>query len=144
MKQVYRFRVGVSNLGSSSSLGSSLSSSFGFFLGSSRGLTHACFLIDRDLFDYGANKDKSYRRLYDVGRDSSYNWISVGNALNGRTYVSPDDLEEAIIDSDLWGPKTYNPFTHNCHDFVEFCLREVGCPESMIRRNWFTYREQIG
>ena len=64
MKEVYRFIVGVSNLSSggssSSSFGSifgSSSSSLGSSLGSS-GITHACFLIDRDLFEYGANKDR--------------------------------------------------------------------------------------
>ena len=148
MKEVYRFRVGVSNLSS----GGSSSSSFGSIFGSSSsstssslgssGITHACFLIDRDLFEYGANKAKTYERHYDVGPVNGYDWYSVGNALNGTTYVSPDELEEAIIRSKKWGKNTYNPFSHNCHDFVQFCLRVVGCHESMVQKKWFCYRNQ--
>ena len=148
MKEIYKFRVGVVNLSSGGSSSSFLGSFFGSSFGSSSsslgssGITHACFLIDRDLFEYGANKDKTYERHFDVGRVMRYDWNSVGNALNGTTYVSPDELEEVIIRSQRWGKNSYNPFNHNCHDFVQFCLRVVGCHESMAQKRWFCYRNQ--
>ena len=73
----YRFRVGVKDLGSSGSIGSS-------------GYNHACLLLNRDLFEYGCNSDKSYERHQDVGRDSSFDWDRLGEALNGTTHISPD------------------------------------------------------
>ena len=63
--------------------------------------------------------------------------------MNGTTYVSPDDFEDAIIESEEWGKDTYNVFSHNCHDFVKFCLDVVGCHESMIQKKWFCYRNQF-
>ena len=50
----YRFRVGVKPL--SSILGTL----------DNLGYNHACLLLNRDLFEYGANKEKSYqiKRLY--------------------------------------------------------------------------------
>ena len=78
---MYRYRVGVRNLGDS--LGS-----FG-----SSGAKHACFLIDRALFEYDSN---GYKRHINKGRDNDYDWDSIGNALNGTTYVSPDRLQKAI------------------------------------------------
>ena len=62
---IYRFRVGVKNLSVSGSIGSS-------------GYNHACLLLDRDLFEYGCNSDKSYERHQDVGRDSSFDWDQLG------------------------------------------------------------------
>jgi hypothetical protein len=73
----YRFRVGVKSLSSSGSIGSS-------------GYNHACLLLNRDLFEYGCNSDKSYERHKDVGRDDSYDWNKLGTALNGTTKISPD------------------------------------------------------
>ena len=46
----YRFRVGVKNLSVSGG-------SFG-----SSGYNHACLLLNKDLFEYGCNKEKSYDR----------------------------------------------------------------------------------
>ena len=135
MKEVYRFRVGVSTLGSSS--GSSLFSSSGG-LGS-----HACLLLNTDLFEYGCEKDnKGYARIKGAGRDSRFDWNKVRNALNGTTYVSPDRLEKAIQNSGQWTGDKYSVRKNNCHDFVYFCLNAIGCPESMIKRNWYCYRNQ--
>ena len=126
---MYKFRVGVRNLGGS--LGS-----FG-----SSGAKHACFLIDRDLFEYDSN---GYKRHINKGRDNDYDWDSIGNALNGTTYVSPDRLQTAIDNSGDWSGREYNAFSYNCQDFVRFCLLAVGCPESMAYKKWSIYREQNG
>ena len=113
---MYRYRVGVRNLrGSLGSFGSS-------------GAKHACFLLDEDLFEYDKN---GYKRYVGVGGDDGYDWDSIGNALNGTTYVSPDKLETAIKKSGIWTGEEYNVFSHNCQDFVRFCLLAVGCHKSM-------------
>ena len=126
----YRFRVGVKNLGSSfGSLGSS-------------GYNHACLLLNRDLFEYGCNSDKSYDRYKDVGRDSSFDWDQLGEALNGTTHISPDQLETAIKNNGQWSGGHYNVLNHNCHDFVRFCLDRIGCPESMIKKVGPCYKKQ--
>ena len=120
----YRFRVGVKNL--ENAAGGPL----GFF-----GYNHACILLNKDLFEYGCQaikKMKTYERHKDVGRDSSFDWDLIGNALNGTTHISPDQLETAIKNDGQWAEGHYNVLTHNCHDFVRFCLDRIGCPESMI------------
>ena len=126
----YRFRVGVKNLSVSGG-------SFG-----SSGYNHACLLLNRDLFEYGCNKEKSYDRHKDVGRDNSFDWNELGEALNGTTHISPDQLEQAIKNNGGWGAKTYNVLSHNCHDFVKFCLDRIGCPESMIKKVGPCYKKQ--
>lgn len=127
---VYRFRVGVRNLRSSGSSGSG-----------SSGAKHACFLINRDLFEYDKN---GYKRHRDVGRDSDFDWDEIGGALNGTTYVSPDRLEKAIQNSGNWSGGEYNFLSHNCQDFTQFCLEAVGCPESMAMKKGPVYRNQNG
>ena len=128
----YRFRVGVKNLGSSGAMG--------FF-----GYNHACLLLDRDIFEYGNDKIKymkTYERDKDVGRDSSFDWDLIGNALNGTTHVSPDQLETAIKNDDQWAPGNYKLLYHNCHDFVRFCLDRIGCPPSMISKIGPCFKKQ--
>ena len=118
----YRFRVGVKSLGSI------------FSVLSNYGYNHACLLLNRDLFEYGANSEKSYQRHRDVGRDSSFDWDELGTALNGTTFISPDQLEAAIINNRTWSKGHYNFADHTCHDFVQFCLDRIGCPQSMIQK----------
>lgn len=127
-RDIYRFRVGVRNLNSSGS------SSFG-----SSGFKHAAFLINTDLFEYSS---AGYKRRRNVGRDPQFNWDEIGNALNGTTYVSPDDLERAISNSCQWTGKEYNALNHNCQDFVQFCMRAIGCPQSMIQKVGPCFRKQ--
>ena len=62
--------------------------------------------------------------------------------MNGTTKVSPDRLQTAIDNSGDWSGREYNVFSHNCQDFVRFCLLAVGCPESMAYKKWPVYREQ--
>ncbi|KAK8892418.1 hypothetical protein M9Y10_029645 [Tritrichomonas musculus] len=131
-KNIYRFRVGVRKLNSSSSGSASTS------LGSS-GLLHAALLINTDLFEYSS---AGYVRRKNVGRDSQFNWDEIGSALNGTTYVSPDDLEKAISNSGQWNGREYNALSHNCQDFVQFCLRAIGCPPSMIQKVGPCFRKQ--
>ena len=81
---IYKFRVGVKNIGNV--FGGPLAI-FGY--------NHSCLLLDKDLFEYGANKEQSYERHKDVGRDDAYDWNLLGTALNGTTKISPDQLEES-------------------------------------------------
>ena len=74
-------------------------------------------------------------------RDDSYDWNYLGTALNGTTKISPDQLETTIKNNGTWGPGYYYAIwfdfsSHNCHDFVRFCLDRIGCPASMITKNW--------
>ena len=85
MSSIYRFRVGVKDIGNP------LGKVLGFF-----GFNHSCLLLNKDLFEYGVNNDKSYERYKDVVRDNSYDWNLLGTALNGTTKISPDQLETAI------------------------------------------------
>lgn len=91
MSGIFRFRVGVRPL-----------SAFGGKILASADVTHAAFLINRDLFEYGNNGTKensSWTRQRDVGRDEQFDWDEVGEALSGTTKVSPDMLEERIRNS---------------------------------------------
>ena len=133
MQEYYKFRVGVRTLNSPSGSGVSIGSS---------GFNHACLLLNKDLFEYGSNEKKTYERHKDVGRKSTFDWDEVGEALNGTTTISPDQLETAIKNNKGWGENTYDLVNHNCHDFVQFCLDRIGCPASMIQKKWLCYRKQ--
>ena len=100
---------------------------------------HVCILLNRDLFEYGPN---GWERHKDVGRDEKYDWNNLGNALNGTTYISPDRLEKAINNNGNWIGSKYDFMNHNCQDFVQFCMRALGCPESMIMKKGPCYRNQ--
>ena len=86
--------------------------------------------------------EEGYLRRKGVGRDKDFDWNEVGEALNGTTYVTPDELEKKIKDSKLWNNGKYDIFSHNCHDFVKFCLLAVGCPESMCKKKFPCYSRQ--
>lgn len=86
--------------------------------------------------------EEGYIRRKGVGRDPQFDWNEVGEALNGTTKVTPDQLEKKIKDSKLWNNGKYDIFGHNCHDFVKFCLLAVGCPESMCKKIFPCYRRQ--
>ena len=101
------------------------------------GYNHACLLLNEDLFEYGANKEKSYERHKNVGRDTSFDWNELGEAMNGTTDVSPDQLEEAIIKEKEWDKGHYKVLKHNCHDFVKFCLKKIGCKECLTNNETF-------
>ena len=87
-------------------------------------------------------KEEGYIRRKGVGRDPNFDWNEIGDALNGTTYVSQDELEEKIKKSKLWNNGKYDIFTHNCHDFVKFCLEAIGCPKSMAIKKFPCYRRQ--
>ena len=58
MSSIYKFRVGVKDIGNP------LGKVLGFF-----GFNHSCLLLNKDLFEY---YPKSYERHKDVGRYDSY------------------------------------------------------------------------
>lgn len=103
--------------------------------------THACILVDNDIFEYGVvpegeNKkiNKTYLRNRNVGQDPAYNWEFLGERLHGQTHVSPDELESEILKYKKWESGRYNLLFHNCHDFVKFCLEKLGCDKSMTQK----------
>ena len=90
-------------------------------------------------------KEDGYVRKSNYNRhkaDEPFDWNEIGEALNGTTYVSPDELEKKIKDSKEWSNGKYDIFTHNCHDFVKFCLESLGCPKSMCKKIYPCYRRQ--
>ena len=115
----YRFRVGVKSLPFSKLIDLR-----------SGGYNHACLLLNEDLFEYNLQ----FSRHKNVGRDSSFDWEELGEELHGTTNISPDELEIAIVKDGSWFFGHYNLFKHNCHDFVKFCLKKLGCPDSMCRK----------
>ena len=92
---------------------------------------HVCIKLRKDIFEYGVNSEendkKKYERHKNVGWDPQFDWHYLGKQLNGVTEITPDDLELAIKKDGVWGPGSYNILSHNCHDFVQFCLRILGC-----------------
>ena len=131
---IYNFKVGVKDLGNFFGIVSKIFPS----------INHSCLLLNEDLFEYGANSEKSYERHKNVNKnETGFDWNEL-SALQGQTKVTPDELENAIIKSGEWNAGHYNAFGRNCHDFVHFCLREIGCPESMVKKNFFVYLRQEG
>ena len=86
--------------------------------------------------------EEGFLRRRGAGRDPQFDWDEEGEALNGTTKVTPDQLEKKIMDSKQWNNGKYDIFFHNCHDFVRFCLLTVGCPESMCKKIFPCYRRQ--
>ena len=145
MKKQYTFRVGIKELNirleklkgpkkpNDKNIGGKALKNIGY--------THACLLLDNDLFEYGANcnetKEKTYERHKDAGRDISFDWNELGDAMNGTTNISPNELEEAIINSKKWEKGHYNFAKHNCHDFVKFCLTKLGCKPCLLNNETF-------
>lgn len=133
---IYRYKIGVKDLGGGWNWVSKVFPR----------INHACLLLNKDIFEYGANSQDNYGKTYErhknVNKDNSgFDWNELSD-LQGETRCSPDDLERKIINSGNWGKGTYNPFTHNCHNFLQFCLKEIGCPDSMIQKNFYCYTRQ--
>ena len=133
---IYRYKIGVKDLGGGWNWVSKVFPR----------INHACLLLNKDIFEYGANSQDNYGKTYErhknVNKDNSgFDWNELSD-LQGVTRCSPDDLERKIINSGNWGKGTYNPFTHNCHNFLQFCLKEIGCPDSMIQKIFYCYTRQ--
>ena len=133
---IYRYKIGVKDLGDGWKWVSNVFPR----------VNHVCLLLNKDIFEYGANsKDndgKTYERHKNVNKDNSgFDWNELSD-LQGVTRCSPDDLERKIINSGNWGKGTYNLFDHNCHNFLQFCLKEIGCPDSMIQKIFYCYTRQ--
>ena len=146
---VYRFRVGQCDFGFIKKMNENPPSIFaetehdvGYSLGrdfvNALQAKHVCFLLNRDLFEYDSN---GWSRRRNVGRDSDYDWHSLGDNLNGTTYVSPDKLEEYIENDGNWEGGEYSLYNHNCQDFVKFCLNCCGA-RSMSFKKGPCYRRQ--
>ena len=52
-----------------------------------------------------------------------FNWDEVN--ISGETYTSPKDLEFEIERFGNWKGKDYDFSSHNCQDFVNFCLERL-------------------
>ncbi len=118
MEDYYRFRVGVTSISGKVKGRTPIRQ-----LLNAAGVKHCCFLLNRDIFEYGPD---GYVRRENVGREKKWDWDSIGElqdgVTKGVTRVSPDRLETAIENSHMWGEKTYIMWSHNCYDFVAFCI----------------------
>ncbi len=146
---VYRFRVGQTDLNfvklvkqNPPNIFAETEHEAGYYLGlafmDKFQAKHVCFLLNKDLFEYSSH---GWSRRRNVGRDSEYDWDSLGYNLNGTTKVSPDQLEKKIINDGNWTGYEYNVLYHNCQDFVKFCLNCCGA-SSMSFKNGPCYRCQ--
>ena len=81
------------------------------------GALHVCLLLGDDIFEYG---DEGYARHKNIGKTSEYDWNN-NFEIEGVTKVSPDELEEKIIQKNEWIKDKYDKITHNCHRFIKFC-----------------------
>ena len=171
MKQVYKFRVGVRPLAGSEKLKKHDITHAAFLIGTdlfeygtdknamiasslkytgktvslAAGKTIPGKVVSTALSEITIDwifKEEGYMRRAGVGRDPQFDWNEVGEALNGTTRVTPDELEKKLKESNLWNNGKYDIFSHNCHDFVKFCLLAVGCPESMCKKIFPCYRRQ--
>lgn len=167
-KEIYRFRVGVRGLFHLNNFTSADITHAVFLLGSDMFeygvhrdamLTSAKRYSTSNLFYAGKKineiqKDlenseiimgsNGYARHKGVGRgkkeENGIDWDRIGEALNGTTWIQPDELEESILKSGEWTNEKYDIFNHNCHDFVRECLRIVGCHEGMVYKKLPVYR----
>ena len=91
-------------------------------------ITHFALLLNKDLFEFGP---KGWRRRKDVGRLENYDWEwdeCFDGTFFGRTFVSPDDLEEKI-NSDTkhtFKGEDYVVGFWDCRKFVEYCIYRIG------------------
>ena len=91
-------------------------------------VTHFAILLNKDLFEYGP---KGWSRHKDRGRDINYDWEwddDLDGTFFGRTYVSPDELEEKINEEEehTFYPKDYVVGFWDCRKFVEYCIYRLG------------------
>ena len=164
-KIIYNFRVGVQGVNKNKKL-------------EEMSITHVCFLIGEDLFEYGTQPaaklacydkylntpfyigDKQLDKIIKIieetnpglkgvvtngyirrkGKDKDFNWTKLGDALSGKTWTQPDELEEIIKKSGDWTNGKYDAFFHNCHDFVRFCLLVVGANAGQVFKTLPVYR----
>ena len=94
--------------------------------------SHAGLLLESDVFEYGI-EGHTRRNVEECRGNFDFD---IGGLPEGWTNVSPDGLNDMIIDNGSWTGNNYNFLRHNCHDFVEFCLSCLGNP---VKKEWFIY-----
>ena len=125
-KKTYYFKVGVRNLLISRNYTRTSKSN------------HACLLLDNDIFEYGVDTDSNGKRKYsrhknvDKSFKNQFDWDYLDK--KGITQMSPDELEKEIIANGKWESGHYWLLFHNCHDFVQFCLKKMGCSKDMTKK----------
>lgn len=132
-KGKYRYRIGCRAL-LGNNKGTNLFPGERHFLNAAN-LNHRCLLLNNDIFEYG---DKGWKRHVNIGMDRDYDWkripvdaISYGDKdvlfglLIGRTDISPNELEEIIDENGEWTSENYNLYFHNCHNFVDWCIKQI-------------------
>jgi len=101
---------------------------------------HVVVVFERTLFEY--DMDGYHIREYNPDEDDDfYDWNAL-KALNGMTNKTTQDIIDAVENDPQWKKGNYNLFTHNCHDFVQFCLKAAKFPSSMIIKKGPVYRPQ--
>lgn len=94
------------------------------------GINHHCLLLANDLFEYG---ERGYARHRNVGKDPNYTWERIPiRYMQGtvcihidKTDVSPDQLDDIIYSSGEWTADKYDFMTHNCQNFVRWCIDQI-------------------
>lgn len=119
-------------------VGSRILSGGGILISGLGNSLHVCLLLGNDIFEYGVKDDniednrKTFKRHKNVGKSKNFDWEN-NFEIEGVSNVSPDELEHEIIKSKNWGPGTYDPIEHNCHNFVKFCC-DIIEPDSTIMK----------
>jgi hypothetical protein len=54
----------------------------------------------------------------------------------GKTKISPNEIEEKISKSNEWNKEKYVAIAHNCHSFVKFCY-------DVIEPDWTTISKTL-
>ena len=94
--------------------------------------SHAGLLLGDEIFDFG---DTGYKRRNAENCMNEFQMWKRGYP-EGTTDVNQDQLEEEIIRSGEWTGDKYCFITHNCHDFVAFCLEKIHNP---YPKYWLIY-----
>lgn len=103
---------------------------------------HVAFLLGNDFFEFlptGIHRIENYN----TEKDTKFDWHLFGDKLNGKTYTNTEQLLKKLKDAG-WNDKKFEVIGGNCHDFVEECLKIVGAPSSMFRKNSIVFKRNYG
>ena len=108
-------------------------------------LTHTGLIIGDTCIEFGTGSDtdqditvkvlkgETVRGKVEIGNKHNWNEEKFGKFLNGTTNISAHELKKRADESGQW--EKYNLFSHNCQDFVKFCLEEMGIEEGLEKFN---------